>query len=299
MARELVLVHGRAQQELDPDDLKAEWVDALKRGLEASDLELPIDEASIRYPFYGNTLVDLIDTDAADDFRDVIVRSAGDGDDDQAQFLEEVALECRGRLEDVTDAEIVAAGLEADSEVIARGVQNSALVVGILKLIDERLPGFGGTAIALATSDVYHYLMTPGIQEEIAEGVAGALSSDAESVVVAHSLGSVVAYKLLRENPDRFRVPTFITVGSPLGVTAIRRALAPIAFPAGVRRWRNAYDPHDIVALHPLEKPWFGVTPEVSNMGNVDNRTANRHGISGYLSDPVVARWIYDALTDD
>jgi hypothetical protein len=32
---------------------------------------------------------------------------------------------------------------------------------------------------------------------------------------------------------------------------------------------------------------------------HVANPTPNRHGISGYLSDPVVARRIHDALTDD
>ena len=45
---------------------------------------------------------------------------------------------------------------------------------------------------------------------------------DQPTVIVAHSLGTVVAYDILREftAPE---VPLFVTLGSPLGITAIRR----------------------------------------------------------------------------
>ena len=36
----IVFIHGRSQQEKDPEEIKAEWVDSLKEGLSKSDLTL-------------------------------------------------------------------------------------------------------------------------------------------------------------------------------------------------------------------------------------------------------------------
>lgn len=78
-----------------------------------------------------------------------------------------------------------------------------------------------------------------------------------ETVVVGHSLGSVVAYKLLKEEGPAadWTVPEFITVGSPLGVGPVRKALAPIGHPTVARAWFNALDPDDVVALYLLTAP--------------------------------------------
>jgi hypothetical protein len=54
-----------------------------------------------------------------------------------------------------------------------------------------------------------------------------------------------------------------------------------------------------VVALYPLDPKNFPIDPAVpaiENKRDVDNDTDNRHGISGYLGDPVVARRIHDAL---
>jgi alpha-beta hydrolase superfamily lysophospholipase len=74
-------------------------------------------------------------------------------------------------------------------------------------------------------------------------------------VVVAHSLGSVVAYESLCANP-RWPVTDFVTVGSPLGLRSVifdRLDPAPVdgvgVWPPGVRRWTNIADPGDVVAL--------------------------------------------------
>ena len=119
------------------------------------------------------------------------------------------------------------------------------------------------------------------------------------TVVVSHSLGTVVAYSITaREGQGRgWKVPTFITVGSPLGVTKIRKTLAPVSQPACIGSWFNALDERDVVALYPLEPPHFNVSPAtIANKRDVRNQTENRHGISGYLNDPEVAKRIYDAI---
>ena len=297
MTRELVLVHGRAQQGKDSVALKAEWIESLRAGLAASGLDLPVPESAIRFPYYGDTLEDLVAGRSGDAVADVVVR--GTGDDEAAQaFLEEVVLEVQEGRGLPPDAVHEAAGSQ---EVLGRGFQNSRLVLGILRALDRHVPHASGPALALATSDVYHYLHNPGIGRAIAEGVRAAMTPGAESVVVGHSLGSVVAYRLLKEEGPAagWRVPHLITLGCPLGVGAIRRRLAPVGHPSVAGAWFNAFDPHDVVALRPLRDPWFGIDPAVTNKDDVLNETPNQHGISGYLEDAEVARRIHDALVGD
>src|SRR6516225_8486689 len=54
--RKLILVHGRAQEGKDPQELKWNWVQALKVGLIKSDLLLPLEDSEIAFPYYGDLL---------------------------------------------------------------------------------------------------------------------------------------------------------------------------------------------------------------------------------------------------
>jgi hypothetical protein len=92
-------------------------------------------------------------------------------------------------------------------------------------------------------------------------------------------------------------VARLVTVGSPLGIRAIRRRLkTPLTMPAGVADWYNAYDDRDVVALYALDTENFGITPPITNYPLVHNHTDDRHGIDGYLDDADVAGHIAAAL---
>jgi hypothetical protein len=289
MARELVFIHGRAQEHKDAVKLKSEWVEALKSGLGKSGLQVPTTDKSIRFPYYGQTLYDLIHDVA--DAADVIVR--GDTPEDEKQFFLDMLEELRTQ-EGITDAQIRA---ELDAEVIERGPLNWEWAQGILSALDKHVPGASERSIAIATRDVYQYLFNPVIQKKIDTGVRQAFSSTREAVVVAHSLGTVVAYKLLKEQGEnqRWNVPLLVTLGSPLAVQAIRKRLMPHQHPPVVGHWFNAMDERDVVALYPLDATHFPVDG-IENKTDVDNHTKNRHGIGGYLDDTTVARRIHDAL---
>ena len=298
MSRQLVLIHGRAQEHRDAAALKAEWLDALDAGLRKSGLTLPIAESDVRFPYCGDTLFDMAGGASAEDAADVIVRGAA-GDAEEQRFVRAVILQVAAEA-GVTDAEVAEA---AGAEVVERGPANWAWVQAILRVIDRRLPGGSGGSIALVTRDVYRYLRSAAIREEIAAGVTQAITPGVETVVVAHSLGSVVAYDLLRrEGALRgWKVPLLVTVGSPLAIEAIRRllrTLATVRTPECASAWLNARDPRDVVALYPLDPAHFPLAggPAIENRSDVRNHTDNRHGISGYLDDPAVARRIHDAL---
>lgn len=292
--RTLVLVHGRAQEFKDAVALKKQWLDALHDGLARAGIDDEVPDDRVRFPYYGQTLHDLVNGDPQNAAK-VIVRGDGPGEDDEAAFVHAVLQEAADE-EGITDAEVRA---ELGDETIERGPLNWRWVRGLATVLDRHVPGASVTTMALVTKDVHRYLSNPGVGRVIDTGVVQAVPDDDEAVVVSHSLGTVVAYNVLRREAASkgWRVPLFVTLGSPLGVTAVRDKLRPIDHPAGVGDWFNAYDPDDIVSLYPLDEHRFPVTPAVDNHGEVDNTTSNQHGISGYLGDPEVARRIHTALT--
>lgn len=296
MLRKLVFVHGRAQQNKDSVRLKQEWISSFREGLAKNNLELPIEEADIRFPYYGDTLYQMsAGVDAATAAK-VIVRGKGI-DGSELSFVRDVLEELRMKS-GISEEEIHE---QIDLQVIERGPLNWAWTQSILKVIDRKVPFSSGASVALFTRDVHQYLTKGGIRDHLEAGVLQAIKPGEPTVVVGHSLGSIVAYNLLRrEGHTRgWDIPLYVTVGSPLGVTRIRKALAPISHPECVKSWFNALDERDVVALYPLESPHFTIDPAITNKRNVKNQTENHHGISGYLNDAEVARRVYDAIVGD
>jgi hypothetical protein len=288
--RQLVLVHGRSPQRKDAAALKAEWLDALHSGLAAAGLTLPIPESEVRFPYYGDAL-DALTSGAIDPLSEIIVREA---DAQRAAFLRAVFLEV-ARECGICDADVTA---EAGPDVAEPGRQDGDWFRALLRLLDRST--LAGTAsIALFIDDVYRYLTHVGVRDAIDSTVQAAVTPGVETVVVGHSLGSVVTYLLLRQEGVAlgWHVPLYVTVGSPLGVGAVCEHLVPIAHPSCADRWFNAADRRDVVALHPLDATHFAVEPAIENKKDVDNTTPDRHGIRGYLTDPEVACRIHRALT--
>ncbi len=100
---------------------------------------------------------------------------------------------------------------------------------------------------------VRQFLHDPDIKAKVLARVDEVIKTDTR-VVVAHSLGSVVAYKALCRDTN-WNVHTLVTLGSPLG---IRKLIFDVLTPKPVegvgtwprvRRWVNVTDDGDIVAL--------------------------------------------------
>lgn len=81
-------------------------------------------------------------------------------------------------------------------------------------------------------------------------------------VIVSHSMGTMVAYDVLRNCPDCPPVDTLFTLGSPLGIREVQDELVAadadhVDFPAAtLNRWINIYDPLD---------PVCGADPRLAN----------------------------------
>jgi hypothetical protein len=99
--------------------------------------------------------------------------------------------------------------------------------------------------------EVHTYFSDPQCREAARIAVAKAIVGRRPDVLVAHSLGSVVAYETLWAHQD-CDVPLLVTLGSPLampGIVRNRLEHGEAARPPRVRRWVNLADVADIVAL--------------------------------------------------
>ncbi len=151
-----------------------------------------------------------------------------------AEALQE-ARESRG----ITDAQVMA---ETGADVVELGLQERGVVAGDCQGARQASPRPRAAPLAAVTYDVSHYLKNPGVRDVIEAGVRSAVTPNVETVVVGHSLGSVVTYNLLRREGHGlgWKVPLYVTVGSPLAVNAISTRLQP---PGLRRRLVQRYGP--------------------------------------------------------
>jgi hypothetical protein len=89
------------------------------------------------------------------------------------------------------------------------------------------------------------------LRDRLLKTLDAASASGERIVLVSHSMGTMVAYDVLRNCPDCPPVDTLITLGSPLGIKEVQAELqangtSRVDFPAAsTRRWINIYDPLD------------------------------------------------------
>lgn len=144
--------------------------------------------------------------------------------------------------------------------------------------------------------ETYLYLDNPDFMREVHERIARQLSGRKPCIVIAHSLGSVIAYNHLIQHPE-LNVQRFITLGSPLAFQVIQSSLAqPVARPAAIKGdWINFYSTDDYLTAIPLTQPPFKFEPEIINHG-IRTHIHRPHDITGYLLHPQVVEAILELL---
>ena len=160
--------------------------------------------------------------------------------------------------------------------------------------------------------DVHHYLFnatstprgeTYQVQDEIRHRFVTALTEaraadpNGPHVVVAHSMGTVIAYDCLKRVPECPPIDALFTMGSPLGLDEIQDKLHPEwtradGYPSArvASGWTNVVDRLDVVAsLDPIIANDYrrGGSAAVNDVV-VDNGGLWRHDMSKYLSQPTV-----------
>jgi hypothetical protein len=283
----IVCVHGIGQQVAGEHSLLRDWTSALLDGLILAGYGGATRASELAMGFYGD-----------------LFRPAGErlavGDpvfttDDVEPGLEEDLLLAWWREAARVDPKV--APPEADTLVRVPGSVQAAL----RQLSRSRF--FGGLALRAMVFDlkqVRRYLQDQQLRAA-ARSAVGKLITTETRVVVAHSLGSVVAYETLAAMPDH-SVRALVTLGSPLGIENLifnRLDPAPVcglgAWPGTEDLvWTNVADRGDVVALERDLRPRFG--PRVIN--TVVHNGAHAHAVSAYLTDKLTGAAIAGGLCD-
>ena len=306
----ILFIHGRAQQGRNSPEISDEWLGALNKALKKEALAEIAEKPIV--PFYGDYLFKGLPVLDADN--EYEVRSTDKGQFES--FVDEYVREVARRAPDVAAA--TAAANEdpdnftraptaddytrtptADPDFNDRAIYNWPWVVDTIRAIDRRWPHVSAGGIARILKDVYDYLTNKKLQAKVDDFVIEALpaASAKPLLIVAHSLGSVVLHNLLVKG--RIAVPArIVTVGSPLGINAIRHRLDQVThMPNTIKWWANYFDKQDIVALNAIPTAGYPGGPDILNFDGIRNPSDNHHHITGYLDQKVVAKAIHQQLT--
>jgi hypothetical protein len=282
----ILCIHGIGQQLKGERIVVNEWRDALRDGMSlagANSEELPGDQ-DITVSFYG----------------DLFREESTKGFEESFRFAD---------INEGLEADLVRAWLQVAKTTLPSDGEwgpNADLKSGWQRETVQRL------AVALlsyrffadlsekffvgALKQVTRYFGDADIRRAARQRFATHLTGETR-LVIAHSLGSVVAYEALCQAESKL-APTFITLGSPLGLPNLifdRLQPAPTegkgVWPGGVRSWTNISDPHDIVAaVKELSTLFAGVRDlRVSN-------EALAHDVSPYLTAKTTGAVIWETL---
>jgi len=285
----VLAVHGIGKQTFGEDTLRKEWLPALNDGLAHAGFASRLAAPDVAVAFYGN----LFRTEG--EFLD-----AGDAPytaaDVEEGFQQQLLL-AWWKAAAVSDPGVVL----PEEDTLAstpRSVQSA-----LRALSGSRF--FAGIALRAMVFDlkqVHRYLTDPDLRARALARVVDQIGEDTR-VVVAHSLGSVVAYEALCARPDH-QVRALVTLGSPLGIPNLifhRIQPSPLTLvgqPRGVwpgldeMAWTNLADEGDVVALVKDLRPVFGEKLRCAIVHN----GAHAHDASAYLTDKLCGQAIADGL---
>lgn len=154
------------------------------------------------------------------------------------------------------------------------------------------------------------------VREVLKTHLRAAFDRDEPVLLIAHSMGSVIAYdalwELWFEDKRPQQVELFVTIGSPLGMHFVQRRLLghkrghERMLPGNIKRWANVAAHGDLTALDPILCDDFmpllrsGLTEEIRDYTDVYTYYRNAAGLNfhrsyGYLAHPLlgelVTRW--------
>lgn len=286
MSIAILCVHGIGYQTQGADSILSDWVPALRDGVRLAGGEPPAPER-LGMAFYGN----LFRKKGTKGTKSISIPPYDENDitdESERQLLE--AWWVGGALIDknvpgpkeqtkLRTPDLVQRALNALSR--SRFFANIALNVFIADL-----------------KQVTAYLHDEDVRRE-AQGCVEKAITDETRVLVAHSLGTVVAYEALCAHPE-WPVRTFVSLGSPLGISnLIFELLRPApqggigVWPKALSQWSNIADGGDIVALVKELRTRFGDRVQDCLVHN----GAHAHDVRPYLTSKEAGHAIAKGLT--
>jgi hypothetical protein len=276
----IIGMHGIAKQQLGSHLIEDPWRRALADGLERA-CQHSVSLPPIGIAFYGDLF---LPPPAAGKARSGIDEQLLDDltDDEHADLAAAMA-------EALSPAELVAA-----EGAVYKGYTRSPLPLQrLIRGMDHRLGASAGVLYLGELRQVRRYLCDPELKKSADAKVDAAVSPDCR-ILIAHSLGSVLAWEYVRRHPEH-RLDLLLTVGSPLGLRMIRSRLPGSGLPAdtgpaNLADWVNVRDPRDPVTCAGDLRTWWPW-----NDDKTVNNQSDAHSVTRYLAKrevgEAVLRW--------
>ncbi len=249
----ILLVHGRGMADRDTSATRKFWLGALISGIKTVAHDSLIAERDVRVVWYADVL-DPRSTAGCDyDRGDARARREAT-EDPQLKSLVSLAGDFLGAL----------TGMVADTEATSQ------------------LRGLAADASFLSDAR-----KRCAAEHRLADAIDRARREGRPIILVAHSLGSLVAYDYLSTRSDSVLVSRLVTIGSMLGSPVLRELLIggdstdTLSRPASVKEWINVRNEQD-----PLAVP-LSIGHDVTT--NPPPGEADPHEMVGYLRGPVTA----------
>lgn len=273
MAR-VVFVHGIGKQQDGEDTLVRSWLPALTDGLRRAGHTVLLDPSDVAMAFYGDLFRPTGRLLAVGD-------PAYTAADVEEGFERELLLAWWAEAAR-TDPGVVPPDASDTLAATPRSVQSALRALSGSKF-------FADVALRSMVADlkqVRGYLLDPRTRASVRARVRDAIGPDTR-VVVAHSLGTVVAYEVLCALTPH-RITALVTLGSPLGIPNLvfdRLDPAPGRWPgpAETLTWTNLAATGDAVALVKDLRPLFGARLRSA----IVHTGSHAHDAASYLTDPL------------
>ncbi len=155
-------------------------------------------------------------------------------------------------------------------DVRARPSDDIAFSEGIVRMGWQHLEEAGGSlfrkemgldagieALYWHAGMVVHWASNDGLRQELRQRIRSEIENVKPDIVLAHSLGSLVAYDtFVHGGMDLIRDRFFVSFGSQIGNPYIRRVFGGrLIGLKGARKWFHLYNPRDAVFTYPIRMP--------------------------------------------
>ena len=300
MGKLLFLIHGRSFKP-DKEDLEKLWVEALRHGIErdfGADAAEVFTNIQRRFIYYG------------DHSNQFLAKRHPDYDKEQdvaSRWATLKGLKKHAKA-DYTKATYrkISSPLRWLPEFLADTAAGPANVFG-----------FGDDLIALKAPDMRRYWNEEteygsDVRWELTEPLCNAFKKGDDVMLIAHSLGTLIAYDVLwkfsyygeYQDIRQHRLSHFVTLGSPLGNPTVRQRLkggrvkGSRRYPNNVDVWSNVAAEDDYVCHDETVEDEYGdmgavITDyPIYNLAVKDGK-AHQHHTTGYLIHPVVAQIVH------
>jgi hypothetical protein len=269
-------IHGIGYQRLTSTTEQPKWRGALAHGLENASVDVSLAE-QLLFVGYGDLFLPKGTLASADPNYDASDLDPGFETELLQLWFEEARLRDPNlpKPEDPTRLPAIPRSVQRMLDALSQS---------------KTFAGLSERALIYNLKQVRRYMSEPLTRAAIQERISQTIPPGTK-LVIAHSLGTVVAYEAICAHPE-WKIEGFVTMGSPLGIrNLIFERLVPGAmdgvgvWPEHLGWWVNVADETDVVAIEKRLANCFGSRVED---WVVDNGFAEVHGAEKYLAQAAV-----------